>query len=219
MMNREKNSAEKDYFSKQEEKIFSRVENAITENEVIHFESVLAKTFPSKRLARITWIKRAAVFVIVSTFAAITYHLYSPSNKNLFGQYYEQFSVENTSGFSRGEYNLKSEALIYFSGSQYNKASSILKQLLLEHPDDKEIQFLLAISFIETEQYQKALKYLNQIIEAPENFYTDDAQWYRALLQIRDNKFSDAKNTLNLIRSSSGYFPMAQELQEKIESK
>lgn len=213
-----KNSVDYNSLSEKEEKLFGKIENAITEKAVIDFEASLERTFPKSNWSQKNWIKIAAIFIAITTLSTFIYYYCAPLNKKLYRQYFAHFSIENTSGVERGEESSKNEAFGFYAEENFDKAIFSFKRALQTNPNDSESQFLLAISFIENKQYLFALQTLQSLTEAPLNFYTDDALWYLALLQIRNSDFKKAVKSLSFIDSSSQYFSLAQELQEKIKS-
>ncbi|TNF41960.1 MAG: tetratricopeptide repeat protein [Bacteroidetes bacterium] len=202
-----------------EEELFLGIQKAVTEDEVIAFEARLNQTFPQKNWIQKRWISIAAVVVALTAFASVAHFLGHTSGKKLFGQYYAHFSPEKTSGFVRGELDLKTEALVYYAERNYEKATEIFKKVLQLNPVDYESQFLLSISLIETGNCEEALTYLHSITNSPAGFYTDDALWYAALVEIKRCDFSSARQFLSQIDESSEYFPMANELLKKIKDK
>jgi tetratricopeptide (TPR) repeat protein len=219
MTRKEKDSDANNPLSEKEEMLFAKFEQAIKEKEVIDFEAKLESTFGTNRRMNQYLLKVAAVFVAISTLAAVVYHFGYPSNKRLFGQYYKHFLAENTSGFSRGDYNTKLEALIYYAEGNYEVAIPAFLEVLKIQPEDYEVQFLLGISYIETGRCNEALSAFTVINNAPLNFYTDDALWYAALVEIKLNNYKSSKDLLLQIKQSSEYFLPAQKLLNKIKNK
>ncbi len=219
MTTNKNNSTDKNHLSEKEERLFLQIEKAISEREIIHFELALKKTFGSRSGVKPTLLNIAAVFMAVSIIVSVVWYFGYPSQKKLFGQYYEPFLVENTSGFSRGEYELQSEALIYYAEGNYESAIPAFLELLKIQADDYEVRFLLGISYIETGKYNEALKLFSQIKDSPPNFYTDDALWYAALVELKQSDVRSCENLLLQIEQSSEYWFPAQKLLEKIKRK
>jgi hypothetical protein len=219
MSDKEKNSVVNKSSTGFEEELFSGIQKAVTEDEVIAFEAKLNQTFPQKSWLQKRWISIAAVVVALTAFASVAHFLGHTSGKKLFGQYYSHFSPEKTSGIVRGGLDLKTEALVYYAERNYEKATATFKKVLQLNPADYESQFLLSISLIETGNCEEALTYLHSITNSPAGFYTDDALWYGALVEIKRCDYSSARQFLSQIDESSEYFSMANELLKKIKDK
>lgn len=205
--------------SEEEELLYSRIENALSEDEVAEFEDRLDAAMFRKRMIRLTILKVAAIFFTLLGLSGLTYHLTHPSHKKLFGQYYHHFPAENSSGVARGELDLKTEALLMYSGQEYQQSALKFRQALLQHPDDLEIRFLLAISLIETGGLSEPLELLKEVINAEENFYTDDALWYASLIFLKKSDYAACREHLIRIRNNSEYYQPARELYNKISDK
>jgi tetratricopeptide (TPR) repeat protein len=218
-MTTNKNSVDNNDLSEKEKRLFSGIERAISEKEVIDFELKLKNTFGGRKIVKPTFLNIAAVLITVSIIVSVVWYFGYPSNDMLFGQYYEPFLAENTSGFSRGDYELKSIALIYHAEGNYESAIPAFLELLKIQPEDYEARFLLGISYIETGKYNEALKLFNQIKDSPPNFYTDDALWYAALVELKLSNFQSSRNLFLQIEQSSEYWLPAQKLLEKVKSK
>jgi tetratricopeptide (TPR) repeat protein len=210
---------EADNLSGKERNLFSRIEKAVEEKDVSEFEKKLEHTFPQQN-NRHRIIYKAAVFFAV--ILGVTFILYSevPHNKRIFRQFYSPYPPGNISGINRGNTQpLYGAAINLYISGNYNQAIPELSKMLKEDPHNYEIALLLAISYIETKQDQHAFETLDKIIDAPDNFFTDDAIWYKSLLSLKAGSLNGAKMTLKLIDPTSDYYPSSQKLLDKIENR
>ena len=218
MTNNEKNSAGINNLTREEEKIFSRIEQAITDEETIRFEKSLHKTFPRKTIFQKHWIRAAAIFVAIVSLGFWVYYYCVPVNKKLFSEYYAHFSVDNVSGFTRGNEALKNKAYQVYGEQKYEDAAELFSRLLERQPANFEARFLLSVCYIEMRNYSKAEMHLESLLLEESHFYTDDANWYLALLKVRKAQYTEAGERLRSIGQNSVYFLPANELLGKIEN-
>jgi hypothetical protein len=206
-------------FTAEDEQLLFQVEKALKDEAVDTFETKLAVAFPRKIGIEQNLIRIAAVFVTVVALSAGIHFITNPLHKKLYGRYYKHFPADNTSGIARGDYNLKTEALQMYSDEKYSQVIPKFYLILRQEPDDVETKFLLAISLIETGKTSEPRELLRQLIEAHENFYTDDALWYEALLYLKLPDYKMSRELLQKIGNFSEYYAPAQELFKKIEKK
>jgi tetratricopeptide (TPR) repeat protein len=107
-------------------------------------------------------------------------------------------------------------ALKHYQESNYKEAVIALKRLLELDPGSSIMQFYLGVSYMELENYDKAHKLFDQIIEG-NSFFIEQAIWYKGLCFLAQNKPDNAINTLNnLTKYTNPYTDKAKNLVKKL---
>jgi hypothetical protein len=129
---------------------------------------------------------------------------------------YSDYNQHETALFmerSVGDANLK-EAQEAFNTKDYKKAVTAFDKITDFR--DPELQFFYAISLIETNNYNKAQLFLDQLREG-NSVYKHKATWYLALSYLKQDKNDECKATLKEIPSDAEDFDKAQELLNDLE--
>ncbi len=213
---RKKSREKPDYFTGEDEHLLTRIQNAVGDQATEAFEKKINPATGIDIWYRRNLAKAAAVFIILLSVYIGVQLLSGPHNNKLYARYYKHFPVEETSGVVRGELEIREEGILFYSAKKYDQAIPRLQEVVRTDPDDAEARFLLAISLIETGQTDESSSLLNDIITAPENYYTDDALWYHALLLLNNTDLKASKELLCKIGPSSSYYSLAQELLKKM---
>lgn len=147
----------------------------------------------------------AASFLIIATFAAtmlISNYRHS-SPESLFKKYY---TSENIIDITRsGNTNLV-EAVMRFQKKEYDMASRLFSEILDNDSRNMAVWFYYGISCIETENYGKAEKAFNEIINNKYNLYVEHAEWYLALTYLKDKKMDKAITAFKKVADNSENF-------------
>jgi tetratricopeptide (TPR) repeat protein len=160
------------------------------------------------------WLAVAASLVFI---IAISFYFLSnkPSAEKLYAQY-AQHEALNIQLRGNAVDSLKEKAAIAFNNKNYNGALPLLETSLQQQPGDVQIQFSLAICYLEAGKFIDAEKIFLQI-ETGQSAYADAAKWYLALTALKQNDLVKCRSRLNSISSSSAYFTKAKGLLEKIQ--
>lgn len=215
MTKSEKNSADLN-FSEKENELLQRIETAILDNETESFEKSLGNIFSSRNLAFYHFKKIAALFFAIFTVSALVYYFGYPANKRLYNKFYRQTELNVTPDVLRGAEAEKNKALSLFAEKEYKQALQHFNRLNSANSTDYQNLFYAAVCNLELQNWNNADQILDSILKAETNYYTDDANWYKALLKIRNKDFEQAITYLNNIKSTSDYFSLSNELRQKI---
>lgn len=170
-----------------------------------HFEEFKAPVVKKKSKLidlRSKWFSVAAVFVIGLGIWFISQGG-DPS--------YSDFSQHQTANFierSEGNTTLK-EAQDFFNAKEYKKAAASFAKI--NDANNPEIQLYHAISLVEIDEYPKAKELLENISNGS-SVYKEDAIWYLALSNLKQNKIEPCKTYLKQISDSSERYADAQKL-------
>lgn len=219
MTNFEKNSAENLNFSAEEEKLMTRIEQALVDEKTIQFEQKLNVYLPKKSVWQQNWARAAAAILILTTLSSVVYYFYTAANIRMYKQYYSHFPIENTTGTLRGNEDQRNRAYQYFAQNDFKNSLLTLDSIVKNETTNYETHFLLGICFCEEKEFEKAANKFEFIVNSESNFYTDDATWYLALLKIREKNYPESRILLQSIHQTSVYFSRANELLKKIKQK
>jgi len=169
---------------------------------------------PVRKIAFRKWLAVAASLIFIIAISLYFLLFNKPSAEKLYAQY-AQHEALNIQLRGNAADSLKEKAATAFNKKDYSTALPLLETSLQQQPADAQIQFSLAICYLETAKYNKAEKIFSQI-EAGPSAYTDAAKWYLALTALKQNDLAKCRSRLNGIASSSAYYTKAKELLEKL---
>jgi len=161
-----------------------------------------------------TWMAVAATLLLLVT--AGFYFLFpaKPSAEKL----YAQFAVHDPLHIQqRGNTvdSLATNAANTFNDKHYIKALPLLQQYLQQQPDDIQVKSALAICYMETGAYMDAEKIFSAMASG-QTAYAETAQWYLALMALKQKDIAQSRTYLQKITATSPYFTRAKELLEKL---
>lgn len=129
---------------------------------------------------------------------------------------YGDYSEHENASFVERSYsdkNLK-DAQDFFNQKEYAKAVTSFEKIQnLENP---EYKYFYAIALIETSNYRKAEKLLNDI-EHGTSIYKDKAIWYSALSELKQGNTMECQLILRQIAKDSEDYDKAQKLLDDLE--
>jgi len=161
-----------------------------------------------------TWIAVAASLLLL--LAAGLYFLFpaKPSSEKL----YAQFAVHDPLNIQqRGSSadSLATDAANKFNDKHYIEALPLLQKYLQQQPDDIQVKFSLAICYMETGAYMDAEKIFSATASG-QTAYAETAQWYLALMALKQKNIDPCRTYLEKITATSPYFTRAKELLGKL---
>lgn len=178
-----------------------RMNDLISDNDLLKFNSAIQEAeikfnfhprLFSKRHLK-TVYKFAAVFLVIALFSIVTYiFIQKPDNNELFEKHYRFISSPQLVRGTGDSENLLSDALREYDKHNFGEAVSVFNKLLLNDKENYIALFYLGLSYIELEEYQKAIQYLIIPAMNDDNFYKDQAGWNLALCYIKIGQNNDA---------------------------
>lgn len=142
----------------------------------------------------------------------------TPNTDQLFAAYYQPLT--HPDGTVRGEDNKHSEkdAIALYEKEDYFEAANLYQKLVNNNPENIKNRLFLGISYLSSNQTEKAIVVLSGIQQATE--YQQDIQWYLALAYIKNKNVTAAIPLLHALSESPNYYqPKAKELVEKFDGK
>jgi len=164
------------------------------------------------------YIAAAASMGVLITAGVLTLTPRNYSSDKLFKMYYQPDKAVIVNRAGRGNVNIV-EALMKFQKKEYDAASGMFEEILLNNPDNIALRFYNGISYIETEKYDEAIKSFNLILENKDNLYIEHAEWYLALCYLKKEDVDEArKQLLRIANEEDGFYKEdAQKILEKLD--
>ncbi len=157
-----------------------------------------------------------AIAATLAIIAVAGIWLYRTSSAGLFEEYYSPYESLRFSK-SRGSlstYDLKTVALRKYQNHENTAAIEMLNALLLLDSADRDVLFLMGLSYLDDREFDKAIEILDKI-KNPKN---DATLWYSALAYLGAGNKHEARELLMRIsvKESQNFSDRAGELLEKL---
>ncbi len=156
------------------------------------------------RIIRYTSIAAAAILAFVFL---VRYFIPSGKPDSIFSRYYEPYyaaSLVTRSSVSGGNENLDTALESYKSGN-YQLAAVEFSDALLEEPESDLPGFYLGVTFIELENYDRAVRLLEPIAGRPGEF-NKDAKWYLGLVWLKSGDREKAIRSFEYLAGDPGFY-------------
>lgn len=160
----------------------------------------------------------AASILIILTLVFIFKLISFPGNEKLFTQY---FSKYETMGDIRNIYQERTSfdlGLKYYDKDYYYKAIDELNKINKSDDLYHAAQFYIAISYLEIDNPEKAIKILSVLAADKKHSYYYQSNWFLSLSYLKTNDFEKARHyLLKIIKSDNPYKEKATELFDSIQ--
>jgi tetratricopeptide (TPR) repeat protein len=163
--------------------------------------------------SRFNWRYMAAaaitLLIVVST---VVLNFSRSSNDRIFSSYYHRYEANyeasrvNSRGSGTNEVNKLIYAVQLYDKGDSKGAIAIFGEIIKADPSNTAAHFFAGISFIETQNYDKAVENLSYVISKNDLTYIEHADWYLALCYLKSNQMSRATSMLNNIANSNNYY-------------
>lgn len=192
-------------FDQKEKELFDSVNMQLKKRQA---EEAVRKE-PVKRFFSIRYLSIAASFfcvVMLSWFLLNRNKSGSVDSDKLFATYYKPLT--NPDALVRGDYTNTSTAVQAYEKEDYFAAVNEYKKLLEDDPRNVKNALFLGISYLSTNQPQKAVESLRSILDSQE--YSYDIRWYLALAYLKTKEtnkaiplFEELANTDNFYQENA----------------
>ncbi len=185
-------------------------------NELAGLQDLHQKAEGTIRSMRLIWIGVAVAAAFCLLWLVI------PSQKTispdqLYASYYERFpNVANPLTRNSGPTNLKDRAYAKYEQGAYTEAINLFDSLMMEEPSLTH-KFYQAVSAMEIKDWDLARENLNQVSTSDTSRFAQAAQWYMAMLALRNDQLEEAKSLLGAIQTESAH-PYQKEATEILEA-
>lgn len=99
-------------------------------------------------------------------------------------------------------------AMDLYESGQYAQAARAFEKEILEDPNNELARLYGGISYLESEDPNKALEHLDYLIAMPGSRYKSDAKWYRSLALIKLRRSIEAEEELEELERESQPYKM-----------
>ena len=131
---------------------------------------------------------------------------------NTRGEIPEQFSE-----FTTDEYEEFKAAAHYYDNEEYTEAINVLKSLEQQHQDNEDIKYLLGLSYLNNDEAEESIPYLEDLNNNLDFAYKYEVKWYYGLALIYIGNDEEAKRIMNeLAYSASSFSGKARQIVEKL---
>lgn len=126
------------------------------------------------------------------------------SNQELYAAYYQPYQAADT---NRGEdtQTLYQQALQQYQAKAYPQTIAKLQEVLAVNPDDIPARFYLAHAYLNSTPpaLEEASNYFKEIIDDGKSILVPKAQWYLALVYLKQDQSAAAKAVLQSLSNSA----------------
>lgn len=209
----------KEYF------LFKNVMNYIAKKDLMDFRDKLnsvhqdfISSSPTKsKIVSFSQIKYYAASVAAVALIFIGSYFYLNQQKTadqLFQQYYHVDDVYlNTRSGNANATGLLEQGLLLFEKDQYKESINYFEQL----PTSITAVYYSGVAHMELNEYEVAIYKFDQVISDYLNVFYDQANWYKGLCLLKQNKTAEAKNIFQSISKTDSYYSIqAKELLNKL---
>lgn len=176
----------------------------------IHREAYPENNPKTVSLPRWIWAVAASVALIIGGWLGFQ-NLFKSPNEKLFMAYYETDPGLITAMSGSGSYDFD-RGMVDFKEGKYQEALALWEPLLEENPTGDTLLYFVAMANLELNQNTVSQDYLMQILSGTSSNFEQDAQWYLALIYLKNGETEKAKNLF-----SSSKKPEAKAILEELE--
>ncbi len=186
----------------------------------IHQDLYSSSAQPKTKFRKLFYrVAVAAIFLGVLTFGWWSLQQ-APDSTQLYAQNFEPFEL-SLSQRSDGDISLAKIESAYDAG-RYDEAIVMFQEAIKDKAtQSSQILLGLGISYLQTDQPQKAITQFDQILANNDFNYEDEAQWYLGLAYLKLNDIPNARKHMNVLTSdlSRDHYEEAQKLLLQLKKK
>lgn len=128
-------------------------------------------------------------------------------NKNMEGDNLER-TIKSTDILNKG--------LMYFKDENFRRANEQFALLIDLNKNDVNALFYSAIAHYRLDKNDRCIEYLDRVLLSPNNVFHPESQWYKALALLKKKENEKAREVLNEIVKSKGFY--AKQAKEKLKT-
>jgi tetratricopeptide (TPR) repeat protein len=206
----------RDPFLNEDILLYWKLSNVISDSELEVFkkklEKIHAKHFTPPITTKFVINKKlyyAAAIILI--FISIGFCLLKPQKldgQSLFVEFYKplsEISVSRSVEDKDGIILLK-DAIDYYNNKNYVAASKLFKKIVLNNKKNHIAKLYLGLCGIELDSLKFAKEHLKSLLNANEMFFSEKAEWYLAMVYLKEEKVNDAKVFLKAIVKRKGEY-------------
>lgn len=160
----------------------------------------------------------AASVILFIVILSVLYFISTPaSNENLYSQFYNKYDACYVTRSGSSSTDELIVAIQLYDKKQYQDAISQFNEIIKKDNKNSAAHFFIGVSYMETKEFDKAIKSLNIVLAQKDTAFLEHAEWYLALCYLKTNQIQQAKNIIDQIKSSDSYYRgFATDLSNKI---
>jgi len=142
------------------------------------------------------------------------------SNKNTEAVFANDDEKSNPGDFKIDDWRIITTAHVLkkglkkFNAQDYENAAKLLNILVNYDANDVNALFYGGVSYVNLGQADKAIEYLDKVLQSENGSFSEEAKWYKALAYAKKKDFVTAKKLLNEIVLENGFY--AEQAKEKL---
>lgn len=98
------------------------------------------------------------------------------------------------------------EGLQAFRDERYGRCIEKMELLRKNNPNDLNAAFYMGVSYVKLEMYGKAIPLLDEILNAPNNVFHEEARWYKAQALRGEGDTDGARKLFTEIAGKEGFY-------------
>lgn len=167
-----------------------------------------SKWLPSQSTATVRqlqpggYLRQAIAIAAMLVVGVVAYFSFSnsASGPQLYGQYYKAYENDipislRRPGLSDVDPNF-GQALTAYTQRQFSQANLLFERALQQQPDNEAAKFYAGLSYLESNQTEKATNYLGTVANGT-GIYAKKAAWYLIMCDLKAGKKAEAKVRLD----------------------
>lgn len=161
----------------------------------------------------------AAAVILVVVISSVVYNIISvPTNDRLFKQYYQKYDADIlTRSTVTNDVNALISAIQQYDKGNYPIAIAKFEEILKIDNNNTTAHFFVGVSYIETNDYEKAIKNLSFVIDQNDTAFIEHAEWYLALCYVKIKQTNKANKLLTKIAGRQTFYKlMAMDVLKKL---
>jgi len=181
----------------------------------------LNKTYfkePKAKIVKINrwWYAAAAVAAaVVSILILRPFGGENFNNEKLFAHYAKNIESLSTGERGTGSDTLLLEAVNLFNKKDYNNSLPLLKNILVNNPNETDLVIATGVCYMQISEYDSAIKIFDNLANG-NTVYKNQAIWYKALTLLKENKIDVCYKVLESLPADADNIKEARELMRKI---
>ena len=159
--------------------------------------------FPSAESASLwpRWAAAAAILILLGAGLWLWSGKSNDVGETLYAEHFESYpgyTANRSEDYVQG----MQEAMELYNAGAFDQAAQLFSELSPKHPNRSDVHLYAGVSYMEINDFPKSLKFLRKV--GKKDLLYDQAQWYKALVFIKNKEFVKAKPILKSLSTKSG---------------
>jgi hypothetical protein len=151
------------------------------------------------------WRNSVAMIIVLVGLAGILNTSMQSVDKT-YNKYFDTPSWASERSVSSSSLDAIQTAQLYFQQDEFQKVIDVLSNVNTLENEAFVKQFYLGLSYQNLNDYGKAIKEYDGVIQHGNNLFVEEAEWYKALCYLKENKKREAKDGLLAVIDRKGHY-------------